>query len=157
MPKVLRLAKFYLLSFTWGLLWTTIGLAIFGISWVFFHEDMDVRMIEGRIAVTFTKQRFGGVSLGIVYFVDKSNSYRLHTHELGHTIQNMYWGPLFIFAIAIPSFVRYHYRRWVRQNNPDKFKTFPHYDAVWFEGQATELGEKHFDKAVKKLLLLRNR
>ena len=116
---------------------------------------MEIRLIEGRIAVWFTKSRFGGVSLGIVYFVDRSNSYRLHTHELGHTIQSMYWGPLFIFVIAIPSFIRYHYREYIRRTNTEKFRNLPHYDAIWFEGQATSLGEKHFDKAVKELILLR--
>lgn len=152
MPKLLRLTKFYLLSFTWGLPWTLIGLAVFGISWVYFHEEMKIRLIDGRIAVTFTDKRFGGVSLGIVYFVDSSDSFRLHTHELGHTIQSMYWGPLFIFVIAIPSFARYHYRRWVRQNDIAKFRTFPPYDSVWFEGQATELGKKHFGQKVNEIL-----
>lgn len=152
MPKLLRLTKFYLLSFTWGLPWTLIGLVVFGISWVYFHEQMEIRLIDGRIAVTFTESRFGGVSLGIVYFVDSSDSFRLHTHELGHTIQSMYWGPLFIFVIAIPSFARYHYRRWFRHNKPSKFRTFPPYDSVWFEGQATSLGEKYFTDKVNKML-----
>jgi len=152
MPKLLRLTKFYLLSFTWGLPWTLIGLIVFGISWVYFHEDMKIRLIEGRIAVTFTKQRFGGVSLGIVYFVDRSDSERLHNHELGHTIQSMYWGSLFIFVIAIPSFLRYHYRAHLRKTNLEKWRSLPHYDSVWFEGQATELGNKHFGKLVKEMV-----
>jgi len=152
MARFLRLTKFYLLSFTWGLPWTLIGLVIFGISWVFFHEDMEIRLIEGRISVRFTEQRFGGVSLGIVYFVDKSNSYRLHTHELGHTIQSMYWGPLFIFVIAIPSFIRYHYRNYLRKKDINKWRSLPHYDAIWFEGQATEFGIKYFGSQVEAFI-----
>jgi len=152
MPKILRLTKFYLLSFTWGLPWTLLGLLIFGVAWVFFHESMEINIIEGRIAVRFKNHRFGGVSLGIVYFVDRSNSYRLHTHELGHTIQSMYWGPLFFFVIAVPSFLRYHYREYIRKVDIEEFRNLPHYDSIWFEGQATELGKKHFSDEVLKLI-----
>ena len=155
MPKTRELIQFYLISFTWGLPWTLVGLLVFGIVWLFLHEQIKVRVVAGRISVKFTEKRFGGVSLGIVYFVDRSDSYRLNTHELGHTIQSMYWGPLFVFVIAIPSFLRYHYRGILRKYFPDKAKKLPHYDAIWFEGQATKLGIKHFDEAVRKLRLNR--
>lgn len=151
MPKIKDLLKFYLLSFTWGIVWTILGFLIFIIMWIFFSDQMKIRFIDGRIAVTMTNSRFGGVSLGVVYVVDKSDSRRLHLHELGHTIQNMYFGPLFIPVIAIPSFIRYHWRIYVRNVDYRKYLKLPHYDAVWFEGQATALGEKHFAKTILKL------
>lgn len=151
MPKIKDLFKFYLLSFTWGLPWTLIGLLIFGVMWIFFSEQMKIRFIDGRISVTMTESRFGGVSLGIVYIVDRSNSRHLHLHELGHTIQSMYWGPLFIFVIAIPSFIRYHWRLYIKKTDIQMYRQLPHYDAIWFEGQATALGEKHFAKSIEKL------
>jgi hypothetical protein len=151
MPKIKDLFKFYLLSFTWGIVWTILGLLIFGIMWIFFSDQMKIRFIDGRIAVTMTNSRFGGVSLGIIYVVDRSDSRRLHLHELGHTIQNMYFGPLFIPVIAIPSFLRYHWRMYLKKNDYQTYINLPHYDAIWFEGEATALGEKHFAETIGKL------
>jgi hypothetical protein len=53
------------------------------------------------------------------------------------------WGPLWLFVIAIPSFIRYNDRlnKQIR-NIPIKTE----YDDVWFEGQATKFGERYLDK-----------
>ena len=61
----------------------------------------------------------------------------LITHEYGHSIQNLYWGWLMPFVIAIPSATRYWYRKIMIKLN--KKLTTSYYD-IWFEKQASELG-----------------
>lgn len=148
MPKIRDLFKFYLLSLTWGILTTLVGLIVFIFLWVFFRANIKIRIIAGRVAVTLTNKAFGGLSLGLFYFIDKYDFEHTHLHELGHTIQNMYFGPLFFPLIGIPSVIRYHYRKQLRKKGKLKTK----YDDVWFEGQATKLGYKYFDEYINTKL-----
>lgn len=148
MPKKTDLFIFYILSFTWGLLWTLIGLIVFLFTWVFFHEKIKIQVVAGRLAITFLYKRFGGLNLGIIYFVDRNDMPHTHLHELGHSLQNAYFGPLFIPLIAIPSGIRYQYRKYLRKKEVGI--KLPPYDSIWFEGQATKLGYHYFLDAVLK-------
>jgi hypothetical protein len=148
MPTKKDIVLFYILSFTWGIVFTVVGLfALLGALVFIGPKKLKIRYIAGRIAVTTTDRYFGGVSLGIVYFVDKSDRHHTHCHEIGHTIQNIYMGPLFIFLVAIPSFIRYH--RWdkLKAKNP-----LLKYDDAWYEGQATNLGMKSFYELIAEKL-----
>jgi hypothetical protein len=62
-------------------------------------------------------------------------------HECGHGLQNIMFGPLFIFIIFIPSCIRY----WYRELRYERKGIMPptSYDSIWFEGWATELGKKY--------------
>lgn len=124
--------KFYILSFTWGIPMTLIGCIValilramgykpkrYGYCW---HFEVG--------------ERWGGVNLGIVFITSKNPSTHTKNHEHGHALQNCYWGFLFPFVIAIPSLVRY----WYFILTPNK--KHPPYDSIWFEGQATEWGDK---------------
>ena len=90
--------------------------------------------------------RWGGLSLGTNFFVadNMGDEWTLHTkcHELGHTFQNAIWGPLAIFLIYIPSYIRY----WKFRSNNKKNKPNPDYDLFWAEGNATTIGEKYYYK-----------
>ena len=124
--------KFYILSFTWGLPMTLIGCVaalilkamgykpkLYGYCW---HFEVDGFL--------------GGVSLGTVFVTSKNPTTRTKNHEHGHALQNCYYGFLFPFVVAIPSFVRC----WYFMLTPNK--KHPPYDSIWFEGQATEWGDK---------------
>lgn len=146
---------FYFLSFTWGILFTMIGLITLVLIWVFLHPLVkEYKRVAGRIAIVFKGNLPGGMNLGLVYIIDESqvNSYRLHTHEIGHSIQNARFGPLFIPVIAIPSLIRASL--WDRISRKERAKTgkYPDYDRIWFEGQATRLGEKYVGERVEALL-----
>lgn len=133
---------FYLLSFTWGIMWTLIGLIALIFVAVFMGKSTELFIYRGRIFVEFKDLNFGGASLGIVIFV--SSRYEpLMSHEIGHTIQNTWFGPLFIFLVAIPSGIRYQLMGWLRKRHYKKYGTRLDYDAIWFEGQATALGERY--------------
>lgn len=85
-------------------------------------------------------ENWGGVELGVFFVANKYPSEHTKSHEFGHGIQNCYYGFLMPFIVCIPSAIRYWYREIVQRTNPNK--TLPPYDSIWFEGQATKLGEK---------------
>ena len=89
---------------------------------------------------------------------DCANNLSLKQHEHGHGIQTLWWGPLMLFVISIPSAVRFHYRNIVYKWQTKRFwkgkitrtqyaewvRKIPPYESIWFEKQATKLGEKYF-------------
>ena len=82
--------------------------------------------------------------MGTMFLRDNSN-YIISTnnHEYGHTFQNAILGPFFIFIVAIPSAIRYWYREFSKKTQPD-------YDAIWFEGSATEIGNDAYSFDIQK-------
>lgn len=130
---------FYLLSFTWGLLWTMLGLLTALVIVIVFGKEVKVTKFQGRLRIHFRNRDFGGASMGVVIITSGNfDDIELIRHELGHTVQSAWLGPLFIPLIAIPSAIRYQYRTWTKK----PLKT--DYDDIWFEGWATRLGYKYF-------------
>ena len=128
--------KFYFLSLTWGLLYTTAGAIValaliltghkpkrWGWSWYF----------------EVGKKPWGGAEWGPVFIKDCYSGDALKNHEFGHAIQNCRYGPLMVPLVSLPSSLRYWFRR-IRAKFGAASKT--DYDAVWFENQATELGTR---------------
>lgn len=141
-----RIIAFYIASFTWGILWTLIGLVIASAICMINIKNIEVSTYLGRIKVRIKNKSFGGISLGIVFIVDKYNSQRINRHEVGHTIQNCFLGPLFIPLVAIPSGIRYQLFDYLDKRHYNKYGKYLDYDAAWFEHQATVLGEKLHNK-----------
>lgn len=124
---------FYLLQYTWGLLINAIGLIISLVLLISGHKPHKF----GNNYYFTVGKNWGGLELGVCFLCGELNqTHHLKCHESGHGIQNIIWGPLFPFVISIPSAIRYWYRR------THVCKTA--YDDIWFEGQATKLGEKYY-------------
>lgn len=101
-----------------------------------------------------------GFSIGPFFFItsDCKDSLYMKSHEHGHSIQSLWWGPLTLFVILIPSSIRFHFRDFVfflktralarGQITAEQFLTWKNnrtpYDGIWFERQATNLGRKYF-------------
>lgn len=141
---------FYLLSFTWGLPMTLIGLIAALILTVLGYKPTKY----GCCLHFQVGNSWGGVSLGVVFITDKTTSDHTKNHEHGHSIQGCYWGPLMPFVICIPSAMRYWFRNWyrkylIRHNKPLSGK-LPDYDSIWFEKQATKLGTEFITKLGEK-------
>lgn len=125
---------YYFIQFTWGLLANLLG----GI--------IAIVLICCRFQPYWYGRNWGfalpinsGMSLGIFFFGPENASTHLKNHEHGHSIQNFYFGPLFLGMIAIPSVVRF----WIREIMTRKGKKpKTKYDDIWFEGQATKTGDK---------------
>ena len=130
-----------LLSFTWGGIMTLIG----GIAaLIAICCGIKPRRHGGMIYLAIG-ENWGGLSLGRVFFCGKDSveDESLKNHEFGHSFQNAWWGPLFPFVIAIPSGIRYWYRELKYYRKGKQPST--NYDSIWFEGQATNLGNKYIE------------
>lgn len=129
---------YWFVSLTWGFLMNLIGflVAVFLIC---------IGKIPHKLGHTFMfyfGRGWGGVTLGAVVIVCKDCSPNTITHEYGHTIQNLIFGPFEVF-IGIASACRYWYRelKFYRKGKLPKTS----YDSIWFEGQATNLGYKYLN------------
>jgi len=131
---------FYILSFTWGIIMSFIGL------WpILILACMKrVHVFHGRLYGIIGKN-WGGVNFGCFFLCCENSAEddNLRKHECGHGIQNIIFGPLMPFVVAIPSAIRYWYREMIWRRDQEKYWKLPNYDAIWFEGWATKLGEKY--------------
>lgn len=143
---------FYLLSFTWGVLFTLIGLIALLFIRLFLKKMVyEYKIVAGRINVVFAADLPGAMNLGLVYItdVDSQDDMELHYHEIGHSIQNAWFGPFFIVIVAIPSLVRAMFWDKVVDKELRETGTYPDYNRIWFEGQATKLGETYIKQRLK--------
>lgn len=144
MKKVL----FWILSLTWGLPYSFIGLVVALFMLITGHKP---HHIGPEIYFECSENFPGGCNLGPVFLVWKSAGKSTKLHECGHSIQNIIWGPLQLIVVAIPSLVRATYRT-IYQNYIyyKKKEPLPPYDSIWFEGQATRFGYKYFEQFYKE-------
>ena len=136
-----NLVVFYILSFTWGFITSFIGLLIL-LPLVFTKR---VHNSYGRLYGVFPKS-FGkawGFEMGCFFFVSQDNEsdLKIHSHEMGHGLQNILFGPLMLFIVNIPSMIRFWYRELKYFRKGLIPKTL--YEDIWFEKQATFFGEKY--------------
>ena len=124
---------FYLLSFTWGLPMTLAG--CFASLFMLLAGKKPERV--GYCFCFRVGRGWGGLSLGIFIFASEDLNKRILWHEHGHGLQNCVFGPFTVFFVSLPSAVRYWYRR--LKKNKSNLKP---YDGIWFEGQATRIGQR---------------
>ena len=154
--KILFCIMFWVVSLTWGIIMTSIGLIATGslnlvkLIAKLFKKDLKIKThINGCSLITEVGGNWGGVELGAVALCgnySKLSKYWFeHTrrHEFGHAVQHLIFGPLFIFVVAIPSASRYWYQR-IMQGKGKHFAS-DWYDSIWFEGGATRWGTKVVD------------
>ena len=131
----MRRTIFYVMSFTWGLPLTLVGAVVALFLLVTGHRP---HRWHGCVCFEIGKTRWGGLNLGLVILCQKGASDSLKAHELGHAIQNCYFGPIMLLFVTC-SAARYHdITRREKHGKP-----VPEYDAWWFEGQATTLGTRY--------------
>lgn len=93
-----------ILFWTWCLPQTLLGLVIF----LFLKITGGVYLTKGYkgVCVVIMDQARFGVSLGQFIFLSKYRDTHIVMHEYGHTIQGFIFGPLYLFAVGIPSITR---------------------------------------------------
>ena len=202
MKKTLKYIGFWLVQCTWGIVMTLIGALVTLVLIIAGKKPKHL----GPVVYTEVGKYWGGLELGGFFLVCENSGSHTKLHEAGHGLQNMIWGPLFPFVVAIPSATRYWLRNCTGQINKSMFafvymlvtlvvttgiiclaqfvlnwawlvyvaeafrayflcvtiwmaafeipkydqKTPYYYDDIWFEGQATRWGEKHFTKYIQK-------
>lgn len=139
--KVLFTIMYWTVSLTWGALMTWPGLIICGVMAIFCPHQKN-----GCSFMVFMGGNWGGLDVGATSITGdyRKSDYldHLRRHEFGHSIQQLMFGPLQVFLVAIPSAVRYWYQRIrAKKGLPNK-----DYDAIWFEGTATKWGTYWIDK-----------
>ena len=151
MKKIILGILYWIGQLTWGIIMSLIGLITALICIIFLKGKVH------RNGFTFIVEvggNWGGINLGCVSLcggyttVCPNENWFQHTrrHEFGHSLQNLIFGPLFPFIVAIPSAIRYHYQNYRSSKGlPNK-----EYDAIWFEGMATKWGTKIIDKIEAK-------
>lgn len=126
---------FTFLSFTWGLPLTLVGA---GVALVL--TTLGYKAERHRYCVCFKfGENWGGLNLGYFIFTCTNAAERTPNHEFGHALQNCVYGVFTPFIVTIPSAIRY----WSRVYK--MYKGLPietPYDAIWFERQATEWGNR---------------
>lgn len=131
--------KFWLLSLTWGVFMTLLG-ALFYVLMYLTRNIEKQYIVEGRVTIEL-KKTFGAVSLGGFIYIWKNASDGIIYHEIGHTVQNYYWGPLFIFVVGLPSIIRASLWNVIKKIKPEA-----NYYDIWFESQANTFGKAVFEK-----------
>ena len=126
---------FWLLSLTWGVLPTLPGAILFLAHLLTGKKPRRI----GPLFYIRTGKHWGGCELGMFFLRDDSSTEHVTYHEAGHGLQNIVLGPLMLPLVSIPSFLRYHYRNFLKRRHPER--KLPPYDAIWFERQATKLGK----------------
>lgn len=131
---------FWLASWTWGIVMTLIG-AFVAIALILtghkphrFHWFIYFEVGED----------WGGFECGCFFVTSKKASLHTKQHEAGHGIQNIMFGVFMPFIVSIPSAIRYWYREYLVRSKKKKYNELSDYDAIWFEREATELGQKYF-------------
>jgi hypothetical protein len=132
---------FYFLSFTWGLPMTLIGCIVAAVLLVLGYKPKK----WGYCYYFEVGENWGGLELGVFFLVDKASSKHTKSHEHGHGFQNCWFGPLMPFVVSIPSAIRYWYREYLVRSGKKKYSELPDYDSVWYEGQASKLGNRFID------------
>ena len=133
-PRAVRIrrALCVLIQCTWGLPQTAIGFALFLLC-----RMRRCRSFSMGTAVCTEWHRPDGVSLGLFFFCPKNG--RIHLHEYGHTFQSLMLGPLYLFAVSLPSLL------WAGLPVFEKYrreKRVP-YSRLWCESWADRLGARY--------------
>jgi hypothetical protein len=134
LPNVRRRWVYYLLQFTWGLPMNVAGLLVAGVMLL-----CGKRPYRYGWNYCFEVKGNAGLELGIFFIAPIGDSVSTKNHEVGHAIQNIYFGPFSIGMVSIPSVLRFWARRIQRLvGRPPKTD----YDDIWFEGQASKSGNE---------------
>ena len=129
---------FYFLSFTWGLPMTLIGCLVTIVLLTTGHKPQK----WGYCYYFEIGKNWGGLELGVFFLVNQGASSNLKSHELGHSMQNCWFGLLMPFLVCIPSAIRYWYREYLVKSGKKTYSELSDYDSIWFEGQASTFGTK---------------
>ena len=121
-----------------GLPLSIIGLFVYAILRLFRQRPKDYCGICKYFEIG---HNLGGFEMGWFFVCSKDFPDERKNHEVGHAVQNAMRGGFTMLFCCIGSALRFWYRR--------IFKITTDYDAWWFEGNATKLGNE-FVRRYKK-------
>lgn len=133
---------YVLWQWTWGLPQNLVGLCFF-----LYYRAKGCRSFSYQGAsVTIWTKTAGSMSMGRYLFLEPSwtpKDHDLLAHEYGHTIQSLFFGPLYLLGVGLPSVLWAGLPRFQRMRREKKLS----YYSVYPEKGATKFG-KRFAKPV---------
>jgi hypothetical protein len=138
LPNVKYRWLYYLIQFTWGLPMNFVG-AIIALVLICFGK----KAYRYGWNYCFELKTNFGLELGIFFIAPVGGTTHTKNHEHGHAIQNIYFGPFSVGMVSVPSALRFWARelQYAMNRMPDSG-----YDDIWFEGQATQTGNKFMNE-----------
>lgn len=139
---------FWIAQWTWGAVMSVIGLVFLGFQAATKNIEK-AELVEGTgvVLIKLKNNITWGVSLGMFIFEGQGYDATI-VHEVGHSVQNLVWGPLFLFVIGLPSLIRAGIfgTSWAERQvaaNKLKWLHLDSYYSIWFEKQATVWGSRY--------------
>ena len=149
-PAGISRGLYTFLQIVWGLPQTLAGAVVFAVCAL---QKCSRERFYGAVVTRWPKK--SSLSLGLFLFVTDDPLFHyggrrtaereaemaagLKVHEFGHSIQSLYWGPLYLLAVGLPSLVWAWAPPFVRKRKKEHISYF----AVWPESRANELGERY--------------
>lgn len=121
--------QFYILSFTWGLPMSLLGVIVCGVLMCFGYKPKRY----GHCYYIAIGERWGGFEMGWFFLTDKVEHESTKNHELGHGYQNACQLGWLCPIFSIISAIRYWWNRLIKPID---------YYGWWFEAQASAIGER---------------
>ena len=134
--KILKTIGWYAIQWTWGIVMNILGACAIFAAWI---TGEKVYRCGCHVYAYSKFCKNCAFSMGM-FFILGYGCESCAPHEMGHGLQNLVFGPLMPFVVAIPSAIRF----WIREYKSSKGEQLPPYDSVWFEGTATKYGHKYF-------------
>lgn len=133
----LTMTPFELRKHQWKKGWALsfVGVIVYGVLRLFRQKPKDYKGICPYFEIG---KNWGGLEMGWFFICGISTSEKLKNHEVGHCIQNAFVGGFRMLFLSICSALRYWYRK--------MFRVKTEYDSWWFEGQATDLGDRYVEQ-----------
>ena len=135
---------YLLCQWTWGLPQNLVGLALY----LYYRmKGCPNFRYQGAFGIIWT-QRSGSMSMGSFLFMhpnwDPENK-TLLAHEYGHTIQSLFFGPLYLLTVGLPSLLWAGLPRFKKLRREKRRS----YYSVYPEKQATNLGTRFAKSPVR--------
>ena len=105
-PRALLTAALFVIQLTWGFPQTLLGF------FVFLKNIKEPHSLHRFSVYTRWRDDLSGVSLGLFTFTGSDCMDDMKNHELGHCVQSLILGPLYLFVIGLPSLI--WNRRWTK-------------------------------------------
>ncbi|MBR7081156.1 MAG: hypothetical protein IKI49_00375 [Oscillospiraceae bacterium] len=139
--KILRMIAYHLCQWTWGVVQNLVGLAFFVLL-----KKTRVEIYHGAVCSVYgahPKSRLGCFALGSFIFirdnVAECDFSLIRVHEYGHTVQSLFFGPLYLLAVALPSVI---WAGFYNRHSARMARSGVAYTSRFPENSASRLGEK---------------
>ena len=131
---------YYLLACAWGSIQTLVGALITIVLAIvkIFYKKIYFNRFAWIYSISIGPKYWGGFEMGLMFVRDHKSVNCLNCHEFGHTISQLWVGPLYIFTIGLHSAIRYWVQT-IREWKGNAHKN-PPYSQYWAEDAADQCG-----------------